>query len=83
MTKVLLMIGVALGDSPEYYIAETAEADRILGNDADDFNLWAEACEHICEHEDVFKPFSSVIEALDYCKANNLEVEEEVDFVIY
>ena len=88
MTKVLLMVGSACGDSPEYLVIESTVAEGIIG--PEDSNNWSDPWEYLAESLDDdgeypkgIKQFDSSIKAVEYCKANDLEIEEEVDFVIY
>ena len=83
MSKVYLMVGSAMGDSPVYYVADCDKADAIL-EDGSSMGRWPEACEYVCEHEDVFgEGFDSIVEAMNHIKVLGAVIEEEVDFVIY
>ena len=75
------MVGSALGDAPEYFVADVDKADAIL-EDGSAMGRWPEACEYM-HHEDVFINFSSIVEAMDHIKTIGAVIEEEVDFVIY
>ncbi len=33
MTKAILLVGTAIGDSPYYYLVEATAAEKIIGND--------------------------------------------------
>lgn len=88
MTKVLLMVGSAVGDSPEYLIVDSTVAEKIIG--PSDSNNWFDPWEKLADSLDDdgewpegIKQFESAVEATSYCAENDMEIEEEVDFAIY
>ena len=73
--KVLLLLGHDLEDI-QFLVVESSKADKFIPD-------WGSACEVVFEHPNVFKEFTSVVDAVKYCIDNGYEIEEEVTFTCY